>query len=156
MKHETKETKKEAMRKTSFDVQRPRGIGQPSCSNIAYAVASTVDGPLVSCSSTVSSGFFFTSPGLLNTTDRFMLPPILPVSGACKVTFGVFVPNPRWNVFGSTRPGGCWNAQFARVQAAPNLHGVEKCDVEGWRYGHPAFCLMQLAPYRQGICSWCC
>ena len=77
-----------------------------------------------------SLSFFFSpaaaaATGLLNTTVRCGLGTfILPPSIVGTVTFGAFSANPLWNVPGSTLPGGSWKVQFARVQAAPNLHGI--------------------------------
>jgi hypothetical protein len=46
----------------------------------------------------------------------------LPGSTTLKVGSESF--SPRWNSPGRVvRPGGCWNAQAARVQFAPNLQG---------------------------------
>lgn len=46
--------------------------------------------------------------------------------------------NPRWNSPGSVvRPGGCWKVQFARVQFAPNLQGIDVAvlGMKGLAYG---------------------
>ncbi len=131
-------------------------------------LASTSAASLLSSSFFLSLSFPFASFGVgrLNTTLRCTLvfAPIDPASGVGTLTTGAVALNPRWNVDGSTRPGGCWNGHAARVQPAPKRHcwlkwlfgvpeplGIDEDDCDGWVNGQPLDMRVHASPYRQGI-----
>jgi len=122
------------------------GAGVADCGACSTVVALTPFGvgPEVAGVASAADGVADGGFGLLNVTVLLYRLTLATAArralsnAGLSLTVGSVVFNPRWNSPGSVvRPGGCWNVQFARVQFAPNLQGIDTAvlGMKGLAYG---------------------